>query len=426
MGRHRHRALQLLIAALAAAVLWPSAASAAGINVFIGSLTIPTVNAQTANLWVNTVAGASPQRCAVACTYDSTKAYSSIQNAVAACSPGDTIGMQNGSYGAQTITTNLTSPGCTVIGASRSGVVLASLTTHGDNFAIQNATISGSWSIDKPGVGHPNGVSLTHVDFSSGSGDRIWMNGGQNISLTDSDMGPNLITADGQEPIYIEGVAYTLTNVTFDGLVMHDTTRSTTTSHVEDIRIDQGADHITVKNSTFGPNLLDNTSTIFITNGTSTTTDPNNVVIENNFFMATVSGQPSIKTQDPVIANCNNIRVRYNTFLGGSLVTACTSSTGTTEYKANVGHQPGSSAGAQCPGAFTYSYNIITSNGTCAATDVFTTTPGLGGSDGFHLTAGSAAIGAGDPADCPATDHDGEGRPQPAATTCDSGADEVN
>ena len=50
----------------------------------------------------------------------------------------------------------------------------------------------------------------------------------------------------------------------------------------------------------------------------------------------------------------------------------------------------------------------------------------LGGSDGFHLTAGSPAIAHGNPTDCPALDYDGDARPMPAATTCDAGADEVN
>ncbi|MEJ0073149.1 MAG: choice-of-anchor Q domain-containing protein [Candidatus Saccharibacteria bacterium] len=43
----------------------------------------------------------------------------------------------------------------------------------------------------------------------------------------------------------------------------------------------------------------------------------------------------------------------------------------------------------------------------------------------FHLKAGAAAIGKGDTL-CPATDYEGEARPQPAGTTCDAGADEYN
>jgi hypothetical protein len=377
-----------------------------------------------ANLWIDNDGGTCT-RSGTPAAYVDAAACSSMQASVAACTAGDTVRMVAGSYGAQTITTNRTSPGCTVIGAGRSTTSIASLASNGDWFSLQQVSIAGGWDFEDIGPGHPDHVALTGVDFTSATGDRIFWDGGSNISLTDSDMGPTDIAADGQEPIYIQGVPNALTNVTFDNLRLHDTTRSSTTAHVESVRIDQGVSGITIKNSTFERDF-DNTSTIFITNGTGASADPNNVTLENNFFAQTTGGGSNLKTQDPTIANCNNIRIRYNVFLGTSLLTSCTSATGTTEYKGNIGSRPTDFSASPCPGAFAYSYNILTTGGTCTGTgNVFNASPGLTG-DGYHLSGTSPARGAGDPADCPTTDHDGDTRPLPVATTCDAGADEVS
>lgn len=77
------------------------AAGAAAITTIVLATSGP---ARTANLWVNTTAGASPTRCVTACVYDSAKAYGSFASACAAASAGDFIGVVAGTYSAQTIT----------------------------------------------------------------------------------------------------------------------------------------------------------------------------------------------------------------------------------------------------------------------------------------------------------------------------------
>ena len=57
----------------------------------------------SANLWVNTSAGASPSHCATPCAYDPSHAYGSMDAAYQAASAGDTVAVNPGSYSEQDI-----------------------------------------------------------------------------------------------------------------------------------------------------------------------------------------------------------------------------------------------------------------------------------------------------------------------------------
>lgn len=81
------------------------AAGAAAITTIILVTSGPV---STANIWVNTTAGASPSRCSTPCAYDPTHAYGSLQSAFAAVTSGtDTIVIHDGTYtSAQTVYPN--------------------------------------------------------------------------------------------------------------------------------------------------------------------------------------------------------------------------------------------------------------------------------------------------------------------------------
>jgi hypothetical protein len=83
-------------------------------------------------------------------------------------------------------------------------------------------------------------------------------------------------------------------------------------------------------------------------------------------------------------------------------------------------------------GSVTHSYSIFPTaqtsacgTGSVKANITFVDSPTLAL---YHVAAGSVSTvnGSGNPGQCPTTDWDLQGRPQPGGTTCDAGADEVN
>ena len=90
-----------------------------------------------ANLWVDTNGGTCA-RVATPGAYVDASACSSMQAAVAASSNGDTIRVQAGSYGAQTITTSKTSAGVTII--AENGTTIGSFSPRGNYIEYQNFT----------------------------------------------------------------------------------------------------------------------------------------------------------------------------------------------------------------------------------------------------------------------------------------------
>ena len=277
---------------------------------------------------------------------------------------------------------------------------------------------------------HPTDVTLRNIHYTAGDGTRVFWDGGNNISFIGGEIGPTDLTGDGQEPMYFQGdnapAGSVLNNLLISGMYIHNNRQTIDSPHIEQIRLDSGINNVTISGSRF-ENNTDDTSTIFVTHAIAGSTQPTNVTIENNFFGQTDLGQPGIKTNDPVLTNCSNLRIAYNTARASLFTSACSTWTGAV-ITSNIGPKQG----GFCPGGSgVYSHNVWINNlsANCGAGDTtFSSLAAvlLGGFDGFHLTAGSPAIGHGNPTDCPALDYDGDARPMPAATTCDAGADEVN
>jgi hypothetical protein len=122
----------------------------------------------------------------------------------------------------------------------------------------------------------------------------------------------------------------------------------------------------------------------------------------------------------------SNIKIRYNSF-AASCVGVFVGAGGTysgSEVKGNI-FANASCNGANPPTGWTYSYNVWGDAVGCGTNSVgsvnIVNEYVSEGTIDFHLVGGATSIGKGDPADCPAFDFDGIGRP---ISTCDAGADE--
>jgi hypothetical protein len=373
------------------------------------------VSGDTAQLWIDTNGG-SCARTGGGATYNDATACSSMQTALAACTAGDTIRMKAGTYGSQSISAQKTSPGCTVIGDTDSpGVATGGITfTTAAWVGIQNVHSTSGIGFDNQPVGFPHDLTFTNLDTD---GINFW-SGGNNITWNGGDIGPTSIPTDGA--IVIDGCPNPLTNVTLDGIFFHDNVRDGTVGqHTEVVRIDDNTDNVKVRDSTFDGSNKTNSSMVLI-GSKSCTQRATNVTFENNFFSPSIDNAVSLNFGGGgTLPLCTGLKFKYITITTGASVwlpANCTNSSSAT-LTGNLGPKPG-----DC-GAATYVDNAWT-GGTCGASDASIGSTGLTG-DGYHLSPTSAARGSGSPTDCPATDHDGDVRPLPAATICDAGADEV-
>jgi hypothetical protein len=386
---------------------------------FVATCLPSVASAQTANLWIDTNGGACTRQ-STAAGYSDGAACASIQAAVSACVPGDTIRMKAGTYGSQTITAVKTSPGCTVIAESTTSV--GGLTTHGAWYEIQNISGTG-WDINNSGGVGTNHITCRNCNFSGSSGMWWVANGYSDISWIGGSL-RNYSTSSNSQAFAIwsgeaVGGSTTASNILVDG-VTFDNIRNTggNANHFEVIRVDGKVSGLTIRKSTFTNNVT-STSLIFFT--TFRGTKPQNITLENNFFGGLGSAYYTLNMnyQGSV---CSNWTMRYNTFQNAMLAGGnCSYSD--IAWVGNLGPS------GNCEGtAFRSNLWYGSSGSACGADRLVTLVSGLlsslmGGLDGFQLVAGSPAIDAGGTgSDCIATDRYGNSRP--AGGRCDAGAHE--
>jgi hypothetical protein len=217
-----------------------------------------------------------------------------------------------------------------------------------------------------------------------------------------------------------KGLLVTGDNHTIDNVEFHDAVLRTEGIHMECVYA-IGVDGFTIRNSSFrNCAVMD----LFFTYGSWWTPQPpsyGHVTVENNVFehamMDNATGWHYYSlyinfigpngTADPM----NGWVIRNNTFEQTAAVTPDSGSNGT-RWVNNVGDW-------DCTPGIAYSHNV---GKKCGATDkqvtpassTQTTTAPFGwvnpGAHDFHLTSGSPAVNAGDPADFTATDKDGRPR----------------
>jgi hypothetical protein len=386
-----------------------------------------------AQLWVNTAAStctrsSSPVSFATAqangwlCTWN---------QAYAACQAGDTIRVKNGSYGDVEVTPNRPSiggAGCQFIGESDTGVVLTMLSSRllggADYMNVKDITIN-------TGSSHAKGLLMNetqhatydnvdvtgpYAQFSAGwdrqTIDMTWKNSelGTAGNTTNRECGQEL----GQ-PVELDNV----NGLTFDNMTFHPFIPDSgpecppdNTMHLETIRINGNVDNFTIKNSVFTDGRGDNTALIFFTGDNS-----NGFQLVNSYLGALNGpGAGTTTMYLTVRADCTAMVFAYNHFQDGSIANDCTTSTGMLWVGNTRSANPG------CDG--THIKNVWQGSGSCG-TDTFIGASSFGyDGTGYHLTAGSPLINAGENTHCTTyagnLDMDGGTR----SGVCDAGPDE--
>lgn len=417
----------------------------------------------TANFWIDTSGGSCVDNAApVAYANDGTEC-DSLDEAYDLAECGDTVLIKGGDYvsdGEQTVTGDRScGSGTYTVGASKgvtmTGGVLIELAS-GETAVFDDSNFEADWlevskgdgasltfgegpvrgdnSIDANGSNTTlqnlilRGVSLGDMylnnEASSGA------NQMDNIAIVDSDIGP----WDGSvpligEPFYAQGCTcggsgVTIgTDIVLDGVSWHDIEiPDEPDPHIEALRIDGGYNGFTVRNSNFYDNVATSTATVLLTNAGGAA-DSRNITFVNNYFGADQGDSFFVMTLGG--PTCVNLTIKYNTFLRSWHDIPCSATNGV--ISGNLGVK----ASSTCTSGFTYTKNVWqhSSNVACG-TDTWvngtagsTSALGLGGSLGFDVQPGSAALGAGELTHCPALDHDGNGRPT-GGGNCDAGADE--
>ena len=425
----------------------------------------PTV----ANLWVDGSGGSCTYN-STATTYSDAAACGSIDAAWDKCSTANEtiiIKAQSGTtYPNQTITGDKAGSGCRVIGED--GTNIGVLNISAAYFWLENVTVvapsthgSGGLGVTSPNV-TLKGVNLHGPYVSadlSGSNNLLWQGG--ELGTAGQTGGKRVVCPAGggagdPEPIQMSNTS----GVTFDGIKFHpqdaDTTPVSCSSngyHLEMIRIEGANSNFTLKNSTFDNGDHSGTASIFITTSSAGGPAAHDLLFQNNFFgdVDASSGAFSVHSN---VTNCTNFTFAYNTFRSSTGAFQCANFSNN-KWIANVGANFFDNA-KPCPptNQILYTNNVwqddyinYSGNKNCGSDGVTpgyggtnpgadtlvqgtryaVTSLGLGGSDGFHLQAGSPAINKGEyggycMAALSARDHDGGVRANGAR--CDAGAHE--
>lgn len=403
----------------------------------------------TANLWIDTSGGScSPNHAPqTPQPYNDATACGSMQAAVAASLPGETIRMVAGNYGSQSVTSSKTSPGVTVIGETDSSdnrlVNLAGLNTLANWLEFRDFNVAGGWSASNQTTGFPHDLTFRNIDWNGGGFfisaccDNISFIGGAVHGVEDGGADKTCPCAPGTIMVQGNAASTPISDITFDGMEFYDndcSSNSVPTNHYEVFRINAWASNIVVRNSYFHDNRV-NSSQIFTSTNTVGHT-PGPIIVEGNYFASTQapSGCNRAAAFRHVDGNMEtgtapDILVRNNTAQAQAVsdVTGYNAGSALTNIKLIGNISPKTSPG-NCSGA-TYSHNVWISGSSvgCGTGDITVASAAAAGliGDGFHLDPSSIAINAGDPASCPATDRDGDARPL-GGSVCDAGADEVN
>jgi hypothetical protein len=249
----------------------------------------------------------------------------------------------------------------------------------------------------------------------------VYIHGASNVSVLGGEVySPTPVKSDSQISSFDGRVP---TNVVLDRVAFHDwvDVGPGQKHHIECLQVGSGID-LTIRNSTFR-NCA--THDIFVRSWGRANKNPHplqRVVFENNWFARTNAGYASVALNDDLWKETpTSFLLRNNTALQSFNVDV---RNGTASVTGNI--LPAMSRFV-CKSRYGkgYDYNLYEDGIPCGAHDRVGN-PRYVDAAGFdlHLRAGSAAIGAGDPDDHPASDIDGDRRP--TRTAPDAGADEFD
>lgn len=257
----------------------------------------------------------------------------------------------------------------------------------------------------------------------------LYSNGTQSshdISFIGGSIGPS---ADENSRIASNGPSTSASpkNILIEGVEFHDFTVSPgSEAHVECLQV-WAVDGLTIRNSKFRNCEVFDVFLQKLPEGAAAT--PSNILIENNFFDCCGSGYYSIRMADHAGTSWKNVTIRNNS-LDKEINPDPSVPYSNVKIVGNVGPAvkfwSGSTGAIEAkPAGIEVDYNVWYAGAKVGSHDKAAASGFRNAAAfDFHLTAGAAAIDAGDPANSPSTDIDGDARPAGAAP--DAGADEAS
>lgn len=247
----------------------------------------------------------------------------------------------------------------------------------------------------------------------------------RDISFIGGSVGPSL---DENSRIASNGTSTSASprNILIDGVDFHDFTVSPgSEAHVECLQV-WAVDGLTIRNSKFRNCEVFDIFLQKLPGGAAAT--PSNILIENNFFDCCRSGYYSIRLADHPGTSWKNVTIRNNS-LNKEINPDPSVPYSNVKIVGNVGPavkfwSGGTGAIQAKPAGVEVDYNVWYAGAKVGSHDKVAPSGFRNAAAvDFHLNAGAAAIDAGNPANAPATDIDGDARP--AGSAPDAGADEA-
>jgi hypothetical protein len=336
----------------------------------------------------------------------------SFDRAYKVAHPGDTVEVAGGSYSSQTInvdSSKTSTDDVVFVPASDASVHAGSVDVYGSHVEFRDMTF-----------GWKTYLGASDITFRNVSADWIGISSSSNVSVIGGEVypGDDFLTGCTQsnntcdyDPLISEspGSKVAPKNVLIDGVHFHGWLRPAGTDfHTECLQVGAG-ETVTIQNSVFDHCA---THDIFIRSWGNINGGVHNLknwLIQNNVFEETQDGYYVMQfVGDLNRAGCVGNEIRYNSAAQGFLADQCD-----VGFVGNIAPR----ASYSCGGSY-FRHNVWFSDFStpahCGSTDIAVN----GGDPGFvdmaagnlRLKATSVAVGAGDPAEYPATDADGDAR----------------
>ena len=378
----------------------------------------PEEGASAATLYLSP-SGADTNSCTAA------KPCKSLNRAYRLATPGQTVELAAGTYSDTSLPADSSktsaadvlfrpAAGATVTFSSQLHVSAQHLELRGMRFTSKLWIEAGAADVTMRGNAlknfdlYSNGTQSSHdISFIGGS---VGPSANENSRIASN--GPS--TSASPKNILIEGVDF------------HDfTVTPGSEAHVECLQV-WAVDGLTIRNSKFRNCEVFDIFLQKLPGGAAAT--PSNILIENNFFDCCGSGFYSIRLADHAGTSWKNVTIRNNS-LNKELNPDPSVPYSNVKIVGNVGPAvkfwSGSTGAIEAkPAGIEVDYNVWYAGSKVGSHDKVAPSGFRNAAAvDFHLNAGAAAIDAGDPANAPATDIDGDARP--AGKAPDAGADET-
>ena len=337
----------------------------------------------------------------------------SFDRAYRVASPGDVVEVAGGTYGSQSIGKDSSKTSATDVvlrPAAGATVTLASLSISGSHAEVRDMRLTRDGSVGS------NPIDTRDVTLRNLTGrslflraDDVLVAGGSYGDFDGCDSGA---PEDGVK-LWSDSTR-AADGITLDGVRIHDVRRTGCSRHTDCIQVYGGTNH-TIENST----LTNCPTTGIIARPASSSQRLENLRIENNYFGSVLDGSEAINI-GTAPDRCSGIVVRYNTVVNESSSFDCVSSSG----------GPGSlvegnviSVGGGNDAVFRW--NVFRPGSEVTGTGAVQCSPSYrdASAGDWRLAAmDSCARGRGNAGSFPATDAEGQARPQGSV---DAGADEI-